>query len=363
MRPPQAAEPAPGATGASAMKVLHAGIESSLKTVCEAIHGTVEVEVAATGNSLGTALELFGRFRETVADVVHIHDADPTAILAYLASGCRKPLVIQYHQSSRRGRRLSNLFRRCLRPALHRAEAVVVPSAEVADASPEMKAFRHKCVVIPVGIELEPLLAIEREPASDHTQPLILALGPLGTNTGFTSLIEAIERVNGRLVIVGDGERRATLEAQIQQLGLEGRIRMAGYVSRQMMLTWYSRADVFCVPACEEGEPVDRWVREAMAAGLPVVGTMPPSGVQTVNVNGETGFVVRPGDTIALADALDLLASHPDLRGRMAAAARRKARQEFGRELMGRRIVGVYRDILGRLGAHNWVAEYALSRH
>jgi glycosyltransferase involved in cell wall biosynthesis len=65
---------------------------------------------------------------------------------------------------------------------------------------------------------------------------------------------------------------------------------------------------------------------------------------------------------MALADALELLANHPDLRRRMAAAARRKARQEFGRELMGRRIVGVYRDILGRLGAHNWVAEYALSR-
>jgi rhamnosyl/mannosyltransferase len=345
------------------MKVLHAGIESSLKTVCESIHGAVEVEVTATDHSFGTALELFGRFRETVADVVHIHDADPVAILAYLASGCRKPLVIQYQQSNRRQRRLSNFFRRWLGPALHRAEAIVVPSSEVADASPELKALKHKCVVVPAGIELEPLLAIEREPASGHKQPLILAVGPLTASNGFLSLIEAIERVNSRLVIVGDGERRAALEARIERLGLEGRIRMAGHVSRQMMLTWYSRADVFCVPACEESEPVDRWVREAMAAGLPVVGTMPPSGVQTINVNGETGFVVRPSDTMALADALDLLASHPDLRRRMAAAARRKARQEFGRELMGRRIVGVYRDILGRLGAHHWVAEYALSRH
>jgi rhamnosyl/mannosyltransferase len=211
-----------------------------------------------------------------------------------------------------------------------------------------------------MGIDLEPLLAIERDYAGQSGSPLILAAGRLSSCKGFPYLIEAMERVNGRLVIAGDGEMGPTLETQIRRLGLEGRVRLAGQVSRQTMLNWYARADVFCLPACEESEGFGLSMPEAMAAGLPVVGTHLPAGVRSVNVHGETGLAVRPGDTAALAAALDLLANDANLRRRMGMAARRRARQEFGRKRMGQRMVDLYREILSP--ATTSEVEYAFVR-
>jgi rhamnosyl/mannosyltransferase len=203
--------------------------------------------------------------------------------------------------------------------------------------------------VIPFGIHLQPFLRIDRAPPRKRTQrqPLVLAVGPLSAYKGLEYLVEAMERVDGWLVIVGDGEMRPALQMQIRRLGLEGRVHLAGRIGQAELLDWYTRADVFCLPSSGCSEAFGLAMVEAMAAGLPVVSTDLPTGVRAVNAHRDSGLVVPPANSAALAEALDLLAGDVHLRYRMGLAARRRAREKFGRELMGRRLVNLYKTILG----------------
>jgi rhamnosyl/mannosyltransferase len=80
-----------------------------------------------------------------------------------------------------------------------------------------------------------------------------------------------------------------------------------------------------------------------MACGIPVVSTDLPTGVPYVNQHGETGLVVPPGDDLALAAAIDDLLSDTTRRLRMGEAALRRAHAEFSAEVMGKKLMKVYK--------------------
>lgn len=359
------------------MKVLHVGkfypphwggMETALKDICEVLSPCIEVEalVAADGPSavseivggvrisrLGIRGTLFSQplvrglgayLRRIQADVVHLHEPNPLAMVQYLISGNPAPLVIHYHSDIVRQKRLRWLYRPWLSMGLARAQAIVVGSQELLDGSPVLARWKHKCVVIPFGIELEPYLAIERPVLpSPEGLPLILAVGRLAYYKGFHYLIEAMSQLPAaRLAIVGEGPERGELEARITRLGLGSRVELCGRLDDPGLLNWYRRADVFCLPSCERSEAFGLVQLEAMGAGLPVVSTDLPTGMRAINRHERTGFVVPPHDSGALATALVRLAADPALRRRFGDAARERARSLFGRDLMGRRILELY---------------------
>ena len=344
------------------------GMETAVKDICEVLAPRIEVEavVAADGPSpvtefvrgvrvsrLGIRGTLFSQplmrglgacLRAVQADVIHLHEPNPQAMLQYLISGNPAPLVIHYHSDIVRQKKLRWLYRPWLSMGLARAQAIVVGSQELLDSSPVLARWKHKCIVIPFGIELEPYLAIERPaPPKQGAPPLILAVGRLAYYKGFHYLIEALRQVPAaRLAIVGDGPERGQLEARIAERGLASRVELCGRLADPDLLDWYRRADLFCLPSCERSEAFGLVQLEAMGAGLPVVSTDLPTGMRAINRHEDTGLVVPPHDADALAAALARLAADPALRRRFGAAARCRAQRLFSRDLMGRRILELY---------------------
>lgn len=104
----------------------------------------------------------------------------------------------------------------------------------------------------------------------------------------------------------------------------------------------YSSCDVFVAPS--RYESFGLMYIEAMAHGVPVVGCR-AGGTPEVVADGVTGFLVPPGEAGALAEALLRLVDDPQMRARMAAAARRAAVAEFDRRLMAQRTLEEYRLI------------------
>lgn len=125
------------------------------------------------------------------------------------------------------------------------------------------------------------------------------------------------------LTLVGDGPERMRLEAQAEQAGLAERIDFVGF--RKDPHAFLVRAGVFVLPSRFEGMP--NALMEAMAAGLAVIVTDASPGPLEVVVHGETGLVVPSEDPVALALALDQLASNPQLRDRLGSAAREKVKE------------------------------------
>ena len=131
-------------------------------------------------------------------------------------------------------------------------------------------------------------------------------------------------------------------------LGLSSRVYFFGDVAEEELPLYYAAADLFVLPSVSRAEALGLVLVEAMASGLPVVSTELGTGTSFVNVDGETGLVVPPGDAEALAAAIRTLLANDEMRQRMGAAARERARREFSAQAMAARILDLYTTLLAR---------------
>ena len=171
-------------------------------------------------------------------------------------------------------------------------------------------------------------------PRSRHDRPVprLIAVGRLKAPKDFLTLVRALARLpegGFEALLVGDGPDRGEIEDEIRELGVEGRVQLAG--ERSDVPALLADSDVFVLSSRSEGLPVS--VLEAMAAELPVVASN-VGGLGELVVDGETGLLVPPGDPEALAEALGRLIEDRELRRRLGASRPRSC----GATLRPRRI-------------------------
>jgi len=156
---------------------------------------------------------------------------------------------------------------------------------------------------------------------------IVLAAGRLSSEKGFDVLIKAattICRENVGMVIFGEGRQRAALERLIAERGLTGRVVLPGF--RPDLDSLIGAADMVALPSYTEGLP--NIALEASAAGLPVVATA-VGGTPEVVADGETGYLVPPGEPGPIAERVNELLSNESLRIRFGAAGRERMQNEF----------------------------------
>jgi rhamnosyl/mannosyltransferase len=129
-------------------------------------------------------------------------------------------------------------------------------------------------------------------------------------------------------------------------LGLQDQVIFLGRVSDEELVALYHACDVFVLPAIHRSESWGAVQVEAMACGKPVVCTELGTGTSFVNVHGQTGLVVPPRDSAALAQAIGTLLQDEPLRQQMGQRARERAESEFSLTTMVQRLVALYKDIL-----------------
>lgn len=135
-------------------------------------------------------------------------------------------------------------------------------------------------------------------------RPVILAAGRLHHVKGFDDLLAAFarlrERLDARLLILGEGKDRPALEARVAALGLGAHVQLPGRVP--MLAPWMARADLFVLSSRREGLPAV--LIEALSVGMNVVATRCPSGPEEILENGRWGRLVPVGDVATMADAM-----------------------------------------------------------
>lgn len=150
----------------------------------------------------------------------------------------------------------------------------------------------------------------------------------------------------GRLLIVGDGAERARIEGEITRLGMADRIHLLG--ARSDVRDLLTAADVFVLTSRSEGISVS--LLEGMASGLVPVVTAVGGNTELVQAEGPAanGLLIPPAAPGSLADALARLADDPELRTRLAAAARATVQDGFSYQVMLERYVAAYGDDAAR---------------
>ena len=172
---------------------------------------------------------------------------------------------------------------------------------------------------------------------SEDTVPRIISIGRLVAFKGFEYLIDACAELarrglNFTCEIIGDGPLRGDLEANIRKLNLSDRVHLLGSLSQGAVLERLWAADIFALPSVTDTQGASdvfpTVIIEAMAAARPVVSTH-LAGIPESVVHGETGLLVPPEDTMALAEALGRLIQDPKLRLHYGRAGRERIEQHF----------------------------------
>jgi glycosyltransferase involved in cell wall biosynthesis len=324
------------------------------RTVREWVDGVSVTRCASLGTfastplSPGMPLELSRR----AYDVVHLHMPNPMAAASYLASYKRKPhrLIVTHHGDVVRQRRLNALYGPVVDRLLARADVVLATSQNVLDVSPVLVPVKHKCRILPYGIDLDafvrtPELEAEaRELRARHGgRPVLLAVGRLIYYKGFEYAIRALALVPGAdLVIVGDGPLRGELEQLARSLGVAERVTFTGDVHNHKMPPYFHASDIYLLPSVAVSEAFGIVQIEAMASSIPVINTSLKSGVPSVSRDGESGFTVEPANTEALAQAIQRLLGDTELRRRFGAEGRARAEREFSKQTLKRRLLEIY---------------------
>ena len=294
----------------------------------------------------------FGALRQVRADLLHLHCPNPPGEAGCLLIRAAPRLVISYHNDPVRPSWAVPLYRPLLSRALEAADRVLVADERIVASSAHLQRVRNRCTIVPHGIDLRRF-----EPTADTTALamrlrerdrgfLILFVGRLRYYKGLHVLLAALTRVEGNLVVVGDGPEETRVRRLASRLGVDDRVRLVGAVPESLLPAYYHAADVVVLPSVYRSETFGLALIEAHACGTPTISTELGTGTSVVNRDGETGFVVRPNRADDLAKALAALAYDQALRARLGRRALELARQRFAVERMVQQTRAVYDEVL-----------------
>jgi len=219
----------------------------------------------------------------------------------------------------------------------HRSDLIIAVSASVKEylfkarmASPE------KVVVIPNGIDLQNTKYKMQNTVKSAKAPIIGTVGNLNFQKGQAYLIQAMPEVLKKyplasLEIIGEGEERKILEAEIKRLNLEKHVTLFGYKNNdwQYMQQW----SVFALPSVAETFGIV--ILEAMNIGLPVVATR-VGGVPDIISHRKNGILVEPKNEKALARSILEVLGSPALAAKLKRAGLERVKDFDWKEIIQR---------------------------
>lgn len=286
------------------------------------------------------------------ADVLHFHLPFPLGVISYFLARPKSKVVVWWHSDIVRQKKLMFFYRPLLRRFLRRADRIIVATPEHIEHSAYLRDFKDKCEVIPFGVDadgfhLSDCVRLEVEDIRAKYGPnIVLFVGRLIYYKGAEYLIRAMKDVDGRLLIVGEGPLESQLRALAAEIDIEDKVIFLGRLLDGEMVACYHSCDVFVLPSIARSEAFGIVQLEAMACGKPVINTDLPTGVPRVSLGGETGITVPPGDSRALAEAINMLLRDSELRERYGANARRRVEDNFTMVHMIEDVYRVYEKVL-----------------
>jgi glycosyltransferase involved in cell wall biosynthesis len=306
------------------------------------------------------AIYLARLIREVRPQIVHTHTAKAGAVgrAAAVLAGRPRPLVVHtFHGHVLHGYFGvvgSGAFRLIEKALAKVTDVLVAVSPQVRDELVRLGvAPAEKFTVIRLGIELEPRVRSAEDGAAVRRRLGIaddrFVVGWFGRMTAVKrtkDLLGALAALRARgvdalLLLVGDGDDRARLEEEAFRLGLARHCLFLGY--QEDVAPWYAACDAVVLTSANEGTPVS--VIEALAAGRPVVATS-VGGVPDVVAEGIDGFLVEPGDTVALAERLERLATDGRLRAELGERGRARALSRYSVARLVEDVDVLYRSLL-----------------
>ncbi len=259
----------------------------------------------------------------TTANVIHAQFARGGALAMPLAQSLGKRLVVTLHGGDvSKSRNWHGTVQARRWPAVvAMAARFICVSAAVAETAMQHCVPRDKIKVLPIGVEVPDVPRV----VTGGTMPFLF-VGRFVPKKGIDVLADAVRRLHAagapiRLLCVGDGPLRSTLEAVARDTGA---VELTGWLAPAEVTRKMAGASALLVPSIVapdgDAEGLPSVIPEAMAQAIPVIGSA-EGGIAEAVEHEVTGLLVPPGDAAALAAAMARLASQAELRHALGQAA------------------------------------------
>jgi glycosyltransferase involved in cell wall biosynthesis len=282
------------------------------------------IQYLPPGSSVSQAVAVVQHLKGQNIGGVHGYFAHaPAEVAAHAAGRLGVPYGFSVHARDARKVAPDELAGRA-----RRAACVIACNKDVAQTLSRTGAQVH---LIPHGVDLRRFRPQPCPPA----EPLrLLAVGRLVEKKGFHLLVTAAARLkfDFRLRIIGCGPERERLSTMILAGGLAGRLELCGAKTHEELPEEYAKAHALVAPSIQDQtgdrDGLPNVILEAMASGRPVLAS-DTGAISSAVAHKETGILVPPGDTAALASGLELLAGQPAWREELGRTARSLVERDY----------------------------------
>lgn len=300
------------------------------------------------GNHPWMAVRIARLLRAWHVDIVHTRNAESFfyGVVAARLAGVRAVIHSEHGREFPEKPLRAWLQRQLLR---HVDFAFTVSRQLKSDLERELRVPASRFEVLYNGVDVERFQYQRTHgPAPDASQSLLIgSVGRLVPVKNYALLLQAVARLakapSCRLLLIGEGPERATLEQLAAQLGLASRVVFAGH--RDDVPQLLEKVDIFVLPSLSEG--MSNTLLEAMASGLPVVASDVGGNREVIDPE-RTGLLFPSGDVAALTGQLERLLESGELRARLGDAAALRVGIEFSMQAMLARYTELYRRVGGR---------------
>lgn len=282
--------------------------------------------------------------------IIHIHSPDPMAALALLLVRPKCKIVLHWHSDILKQRFLLFFYFPILLWLLNRSDLILATSPNYIEGSPYLRKFRKKVEVLAIGIDYkEPNILEDSIKDKFFGKKIIFSLGRLAYYKGYEYLVKSMELLSDDyiLIIAGEGSERKKLEKIIDEKKLKQKVFLMGKIDDYIKDQLFQISDVFVLSSIFKTEAFAIVQVEAMSYGIPIISTkIHGSGVDWVNKNNETGFIVPIKDPVAISSMIVKLFSSEDLLNKFKLNSKLRFNNEFTKKVMIDNLIKKYGNLL-----------------
>ena len=197
---------------------------------------------------------------------------------------------------------------------------------------------------------------ISSGPQAPKDEPLkLLTIARLVEKKGIAYAIQAVaelKRCNHRVIytVIGEGYLRPALEKLAEDLHLLDEVKLIGWQNHETVIRFLQQSHILIAPSVTangDQEGIPNSIKEAMAMGLPVIGTL-HGGIPELIEDGVSGFLVPERDVKALTERLTFLIEHPEIWQKFGYRGLITIREKYDIDMLNNRLVECYQKILGQ---------------
>ncbi len=303
--------------------------------------------------SNSVSFSLLNDFRKIAqqADVIHYHFPWPFADVLHLFSRVKKPAILTYHSDIVRQKLLLFFYRPLMNYFLNAVDSIVATSPNYLSTSTVLQKYQEKTTVIPIGLNKAnySLPSNDRQAhwRTSYGDRFFLFVGAMRYYKGLHILLEAARSTSFPILIVGTGPSEDELKLRAREQGTTN-IHFLGQLAEDDKIALLQLCLAVIFPSHLRSEAFGVSLLEGAMFSKPLISAEIGTGTSYINIAGETGLVVPPGDPLALRNAMQFMWDNPDQAAAMGERAAARYWQLFTADKMVAEYEKLYCTIAGR---------------